>query len=63
MTKATLEDCEAYIKRFEPEETQVPGYLSVNGIHSFCYFFIIINNLFNLFSIIYFRLQQNVNVN
>jgi hypothetical protein len=32
MTKISLSECEAYIKRYEPEETQVPGYLSNKGI-------------------------------
>ncbi len=32
MSRVTLADAEAYIKRYEPEETQVPGYLSVKGL-------------------------------
>jgi len=31
MVKITLADCEAYIKRYEPEQTHVPGYLSNKG--------------------------------
>ncbi len=32
MTRISITECEAYIKRYEPEETQVPGYLSNKGI-------------------------------
>lgn len=28
---ASYDDCEALIKRYEPEETQVPEYMSVKG--------------------------------
>jgi len=41
MTKMTLADCEAYIKRYEPEQTQVPGYLSKKG---FTIFSVLIQN-------------------
>ncbi|XP_054156310.1 1-phosphatidylinositol 4,5-bisphosphate phosphodiesterase delta-4-like [Oppia nitens] len=31
MTNATIEDCEAYIKRYEPQATENPGYMSIKG--------------------------------
>lgn len=31
MPKITLEECESYIKRYEPEGAQIPGYLSCKG--------------------------------
>lgn len=32
MTRTTLADCENYIKRYEPEESEVPGYMSIKGV-------------------------------
>ncbi|CAG2108330.1 unnamed protein product [Medioppia subpectinata] len=37
MTKASLADCEAYISRYEPKDSENPGYLSIKGLSNYFY--------------------------